>query len=162
MGVIKTLNKLHKMKKNKRESKKHLIEPQGTIFGFIAFVYWEKATLSESQMISSILNFILCITIMFRQRVHSFPFPFQKKRRRKKKNRGSGSYPLTLSLLYSFSNNFVARIICNLTKSPLSDFYNLNHLNRQSADCINIFFIIRTSHLLYDSVFSTLEDPINL
>ena len=61
-----------------------------------------------------------------------------------------------------WSNNFVVRIICNLTKSPLGDFYNLNHLNRQSADCINIFFIIKTSHLLYDSVFSTLEDPINL
>lgn len=86
-GVIKTLNKLHKMKRNKRESKKHLIEPQGTIFGFIAFVYWEKATLSECQMISSILSFISCTTIMFRQRVHSFPFPFQKKRRRKKKNK---------------------------------------------------------------------------
>lgn len=75
------------MKKNKKESKKHLIEPQGTIFGFIAFVYWEKAALSECQMIGAVLCFISCTSIMFRQIGHSFPFPFQKKRRRKTKNK---------------------------------------------------------------------------
>lgn len=35
----------------------------------------------------------------------------------------------TLNLLYSFSNDFVVRIICNLTQSLFGDSYNLNHLN---------------------------------
>lgn len=76
-----------------------------------------------------------------------------------KKEKDFGVYQFTLNLLYLFSNDLVVGIICNLTQSLFGDSYNLNHLNWQSADCINIFFIIETSHLLYDSVFPHLKTP---
>lgn len=40
-------------------------------------------------------------------------------RRKGEEIKGSGVYQVTLSLLYSFSNDFVVRIICNLTVSAL-------------------------------------------
>ena len=89
-------------------------------------------------MISFILIFFSHETrIIFRYSVNSFPFFLKKEEAEEKKQeeegkeeiKGFGVYPFTLNLLYSFSNDFVVRIICNLTQSLFGDSYNLNHLN---------------------------------
>lgn len=76
----------------------------------------------------------MCTRIMFKYKVNSLPFPFQKQEKDEKEEEEEGikrfgAYQFTLSLLYLFSNNFMVRLFCNLTKPLLGDSHNLNHLN---------------------------------